>query len=724
MTLTMLPTDAALHHSESITFEENVWGYGKRLRFMRRAIVDFFPNREFGSIRVLDVGCGNGSLVAIPFALSGLQVTGVDPHLPSIEHATQLSRGCPNADFICGMVREVTAGRMYDVLVLSEVLEHVPDPAQLLYEGLSHLAENGLVIVTVPNGYGEFEMDSWIFRSLRLQKVVDRVKGSSRLEKVVAKLRGRRTEKLLSTDDQECGHVQFFTLPRLRGLFAVNSLSVVRQAPGSFLCGPLVAHTLGRWKRFVQWNARVTDRMPLQLASGWHFALRRNGATSASPGDDRQRLEAATGSSSESSVTSTQPASFAVSVAATFASRILLLFIALAVTVIVSRVLGPQGRGLYAVAVAVGAIGVQIGNLGIHASNTYFVARDRSLLPLLIGNALIVGFLLGGFGAVLGWVLFLRWPSLAPIRGELLLLALLSIPFGLAYLLLQNLLLGILEVKLYNVIELSTKFLGLALLVFLALRKSSVENLFLTGPIAIVCGLVWVSVCLLRSTRQSLGVSWALFKNNLGVGMRAYWITIFGFLVLRADLLMVKYILGASQAGYYSIAAVMADTVLLLPAAIASILFPKLSGMHDEAQRWRFASHTALLTAVAMLPLILLSVVLARPVVHLFFGAAFLPAVPAFIWLMPGIFFLSIETVIVQFLNSIGFPKTVVFAWALCCGANIGLNLWAIPAYGITGASVVSSICYTLISVLVGVIWFSGNHRKSSILDEKPVVCA
>jgi O-antigen/teichoic acid export membrane protein len=80
--------------------------------------------------------------------------------------------------------------------------------------------------------------------------------------------------------------------------------------------------------------------------------------------------------------------------------------------------------------------------------------------------------------------------------------------------------------------------------------------------------------------------------------------------------------------------------------------------------------------------------------------------------------------VIVQFLNSIGFPKTVVIAWALCCGANIGLNLWAIPAYGIMGASVVSSICYTLISVLVGVIWFRGNHRKYNILDEKPVVCA
>ena len=60
----------------------------------------------------------------------------------------------------------------------------------------------------------------------------------------------------------------------------------------------------------------------------------------------------------------------------TYATRILLIGIGLVSAVIVARLLGPQGRGIYAVAAATGALGVQFGNLGLHTSNIYFVARD------------------------------------------------------------------------------------------------------------------------------------------------------------------------------------------------------------------------------------------------------------------------------------------------------------------------------------------------------------
>jgi O-antigen/teichoic acid export membrane protein len=90
---------------------------------------------------------------------------------------------------------------------------------------------------------------------------------------------------------------------------------------------------------------------------------------------------------------------FVRKVAETFGTRILLIGIGLVTSVIVARILGPDGRGLYAVAATIGAIGVQFGNLGLHASNTYYVARDRSLLPALVGNPLLIGFVFGGFGA-------------------------------------------------------------------------------------------------------------------------------------------------------------------------------------------------------------------------------------------------------------------------------------------------------------------------------------
>jgi hypothetical protein len=56
---------------------------------------------------------------------------------------------------------------------------------------------------------------------------------------------------------------------------------------------------------------------------------------------------------------------------------------------------------------------------------------------------------------------------------------------------------------------------------------------------------------------------------------------------------------------------------------------------------------------------------LAKPAVQLVFGKSFLPAVTPFIWLMPGSFLLGVEIVIVQYLNSLGFPKIIAYCWLL-----------------------------------------------------------
>ncbi len=243
--------------------QENLWGYAKRLRFVERVIAEVFPGRAAESVRVLDVGCGNGSQLAVPLARCGFQVTGVDVDEPSIEHARRLAAGLPNASFLCQEVSELRTGP-FDVVILSEVLEHMEEPRELLAASVRHLAEGGVVIVTVPNGYGEFELDSRLFRLFRLQRVVDRL----------AKNNG---QVMAATDNHASGHVQFFTRRRLRRLFSECSLAVFREGAASLLAGPLVGHTLARSQRFIEWNSRVTDRLPPALASGWYFALRRMG---------------------------------------------------------------------------------------------------------------------------------------------------------------------------------------------------------------------------------------------------------------------------------------------------------------------------------------------------------------------------------------------------------------------------------------------------------------
>lgn len=245
---------------------EDLWGYAKRLRFVREAVSAAFPLRAPDSLRILDVGCGNGSQLALPLAGTGFAVCGIDTDQRSIEHARRLAHGTDNAEFVCGQVEDLPATETFDVVILSEVLEHMTNPVDLLAASARHMADDGMLIVTVPNGYGEFEIDSWVFRTLRLQKVVD----------VLAR---HKNEVLGGTDNPESGHVQFFTRSRLRGLFAKCDLVSIREGAGSFLAGPIVGHLLARSTRLIEWNARITDRLPFAMAHSWYFALQHRSQT-------------------------------------------------------------------------------------------------------------------------------------------------------------------------------------------------------------------------------------------------------------------------------------------------------------------------------------------------------------------------------------------------------------------------------------------------------------
>jgi O-antigen/teichoic acid export membrane protein len=399
-------------------------------------------------------------------------------------------------------------------------------------------------------------------------------------------------------------------------------------------------------------------------------------------------------------------------VAETFVTRILLIGIGLITSVIVARVLGPEGRGLYAVAGAIGAIGIQFGNLGLHASNTYYVAQDKKLLPPLVGNTIMVSFVVGGFITVLIWMSFYVWPTLTPLDGLLLILSLIWIPSGLVGLLLQNLLIGIQEVHAFNKIELVTKLFGVGLIGLLTfLGVATVEAIFSAGLIALFISSLWTFWRLKSHLNEPPHTSMELLKENICYGMKAYLSALFSFLLLRVDLLMVKYMLGAEQTGYYSIAVNMAELVYILPMVVASILFPKLSALNDIKIKWYFTKKAAVSTGAGMLLVLAVAAVLAKPVVRVLYGDLFLPSLPPFLWLLPGIFFLGVETVVVQFLNSIGFPKVIVMVWSLTCLLNIGLNMWAIPKFGITGASIVSSMSYFFICVCIVWIGWKTNQK-------------
>ena len=54
----------------------------------------------------------------------------------------------------------------FDIVVLSDILEHLEHSENLLNEVKNILSPHGIILISIPNGYGPFEIENFILRKL------------------------------------------------------------------------------------------------------------------------------------------------------------------------------------------------------------------------------------------------------------------------------------------------------------------------------------------------------------------------------------------------------------------------------------------------------------------------------------------------------------------------------------------------------------------------------
>ena len=400
---------------------------------------------------------------------------------------------------------------------------------------------------------------------------------------------------------------------------------------------------------------------------------------------------------------------FSRDVAATFAARVVLVGLGVASSVITARALGPGGRGILATLGALSGIGLQLGNLGLHASNTYQVSRDRGLLAPLWGNSRRTSWALGAGLALLTVALALAVPPvLGGIRPSLLLVSVACIPFQLLVLFGLNLLVGLGRIPLFNALEVAFRGIGVgALFVVLVLLNGDIGWVLILNLLVAAGGALAVARALRGLVRGTGGggsrTDLALFRTSVGYGARAYTAALLAYLIVRSDMLLVNTLKGTADAGIYSIAVQVADLIYLLPMSIGMVLFPRLArqGEGDPVFAMKVTRHTAFL----LLLLCSGAAILARPAVALLYGPGFAPAVTALWWLLPGIWAYGVSNQIATQLASSGMPLPAVLIWIPPLLLNVALNLFWIPRWGINGASASSSLCYFLVLALHLALW-------------------
>ncbi len=387
---------------------------------------------------------------------------------------------------------------------------------------------------------------------------------------------------------------------------------------------------------------------------------------------------------------------FVRQVSETYLTRLFVVALGFVNSVLVTRILGPEGRGLFAVANTLSATGVQLGNLGLQSSNTYYVSRDPRALPVLLGNSLIVSAAAGMLVLAVFPLAQLR-PGLAPIGGALLALTCLAIPAGLVSLLLQNLLIGTQQIHAYNVIDLATRVLAVVLVAATSpFGFVSAETVFALVLATVVLGAFWSYRRLQAQLGRPIGWSLEVLRLCLPYGLRAYFGSLFVFLVLKLDILLVTYLRGATETGYYAVAVGLADLLLMFPTVVGTILFPKLSAAPDLDTRWQRVRQVLAVMVPATLVGLLATYVVAAPLIRLAYGAAFDPSAAAVGWLLPGVACYAINNILMNFLASCGMPLVVVYSPLIALLVNVAANLALIPRFGFVGAAMSSSLAYAL----------------------------
>lgn len=239
---------------------EDVYGTRKCILFAASVM------RERRPASVLDYGCGTGEKLTCPLARAHPEArfTGVDVDRGSLEYARR-SCDAPNLHFLSQ--EALAAGERFELVVASEVLEHVDKPVAFLKSLKERLAPEGRIFLTVPNGYGPSELASSFETLMALTGLLGLARAAKRA------LLGRSVQAPLSRDTLAVSpHVSFFTWSELQRILSAAGLAVERFQARTVLCG-FGFDLLMRGPRAIAWNVRSADRLPRFAVSGWMMVL-------------------------------------------------------------------------------------------------------------------------------------------------------------------------------------------------------------------------------------------------------------------------------------------------------------------------------------------------------------------------------------------------------------------------------------------------------------------
>ena len=418
--------------------------------------------------------------------------------------------------------------------------------------------------------------------------------------------------------------------------------------------------------------------------------------------------------------------SFAKNSLITFLTEIPVFIFGFVALIILARVLGPAGKGIYSLILLIPGLMLTFGSFGIESANVYFLGSKKYRIQDVVSNSLILSFTLGFililiFFGIFQFDFFQKFIHSNQIPPLYLWLIILIIPVSLLSIFLRNVLRGRGELTNYNKIRIaeSTVLLSGVIILLLILKQGLFGAIFSYIFAIIIAALV--SIFLVKKiSKFYLFFNKNLFKNSISYGGKVYLANTLSFLNYRLDMFLIAIFLAPAAVGFYSITVGIVERLFIIPGALATVLFPTVSSLGSfkaDSLTSRVTRHTFFIMIITSLLLAILAV----PLIKNLFGQIFLPSVLPLLILLPGIIAFGVGGVLAADLSGRGRPEFAFYSSLACLIVNVALNIILIPRWGISVAAFASTVSYWVdtIIILLAFLKISKNSLSEVLIIKK-----
>ncbi len=385
----------------------------------------------------------------------------------------------------------------------------------------------------------------------------------------------------------------------------------------------------------------------------------------------------------------------------TFATRAAVAVLGMGISILIARALGPEGRGTYVYPITLVGLMIAALHLSLEQANVHLFSGRAVSLADLAANSGLVASIVAGISLLITVALFaLRPGGTAAVRSDILLAALIVVPFAIH----QIYLTGLLQIS---------HHIGAAnrvALVSAGVQAGAIGILFVSGRLTVLAvvlvasgvGIIqWVLTARAVGGLVHLPPRYIpeLFRRALRFGLGLHLGLVMVFLQLRLDVFLIERLSGLAAVGIYTLAVMVAESIWMVTDAVAVACLPHqveacaLDAGRLTLRACRLNIFLALLGAAGL-------ALISYPVIRLAYGAPFLPAVPALLALLPGVVCYSAQRVCGAYLLRLNCPLRMSAILGSAVIVNLGLNLLWIPRWGIVGAALASTVSYALSATL------------------------